>query len=141
MGSRSIQGRAWVGLNPVVDAKIIKAFHCFGDKPLDQLDATASPSNPASWKILVNVGFKPATCGLEWPEATIDYDHKEFDSFKAMEDELLTLFEPSSNINSRPLSPGKRYCMIDPEGKIRTVSKHPRWKRMKYHFEHKDFIR
>lgn len=129
-----------IGLNPKGQANIISAFQCFGGKPLDQLDATASPSNPASWKILVKTGFEAAKSDLKSEEIVIDYDQREFDSLKTMEDELLKLFEPATAIDSQLLIPGKRYCMLDPEGNLRTISKHTRWERMKYHFENKGFL-
>ena len=47
------------------DAAIVKAFRCFGGQALDELDATASPANVPSWKILLRRGFGPAECGLD----------------------------------------------------------------------------
>lgn len=47
------------------DAAIVKAFQCFDGQPLDQLDATSSPANVPSWKILLRCGFGPAKCGLD----------------------------------------------------------------------------
>jgi len=129
-----------IGLDPIANEKIIKAFQCFGGQSLEQLDATASPSNPASWKILVKLGFEAAKCDLESPDTVIDYDHKEFESLNAMENELLNHFAPMSTTNVQQLVPGKRYRMIDQEGNVRTFSKHARWERMKYHFENKSFI-
>ena len=132
-----------IGLNPIGDAKIITAFQCFGGKPLEQLDATASPSNPASWRILDKLKFKSAKCDLASSEITFDFERKEFhtskaESLKAMESELLELFGPENN---GTLQAGKRYRMVDPDGKLRTVSKHARWDRMKYHFEKDDFAK
>jgi hypothetical protein len=129
-----------IRLDPLSQINIIRAFQCFGGKPLDQLDATASPSNPASWKILVKTGFEAAQSDLESQEVVIDYDQREFSSLKNMENELLKLFEPATALDYQPLLPGKRYSMIDPEGNLRTISKHTRWERMKYHFENKDFL-
>jgi hypothetical protein len=47
------------------DAAIVKAFQCFGGQALDELNATASPANVPSWKILLRRGFGPAKCGLD----------------------------------------------------------------------------
>jgi len=127
-----------IDLDPVADANIIKAFSCFGGKPLDQLDATASPANAASWKILERAGFTAAKCSLENPDViTINFDGKDFGSFADMEKELLKLYEDPNNDN--PLKGSKRYRMIDPAGKERTVSKHIKYQRMKYHFEQTSF--
>ncbi|AIL12652.1 hypothetical protein IM40_02530 [Candidatus Paracaedimonas acanthamoebae] len=127
-----------IGLESNAHANIIKAFQCFDSKPLEQIDATASPSNIASWKILVKTGFEAAKCNLESTEIIIDYDHKEFESLTTMEAELLKLFDIAKSNTDQPLVPGKRYYMIDPEGQLRTISKHTKWERMKYHFEKKN---
>jgi GNAT superfamily N-acetyltransferase len=128
------------GLDSIPNENIVKAFQCFGGKPLDQLDATASPSNIASWKILVKLGFEAAKCDLGATDTVIDYDHKEFESSNAMESDLLSHFAPTSiTTDVEQLMPGKRYRMIDPEGNVRTFSKHARWERMKYHFEYNRF--
>lgn len=127
-----------IGLDPIEHANIIAAFQCFGGKSLDQLDATASPSNPASWKILDRLKFKSARCDLASNDITIDFERKEFDSSKSMEAELLPMFDPGKG---GALQAGKRYRMIDPDGKLRTVSKHARWDRMKYHFEKDDITK
>jgi len=124
-----------IGLQPNAHANIIKAFQCFDGKPLEQIDATASPSNVGSWKILIKTGFKAAKCNLESTEIIIDYDHKEFESLATMEAELLKLFDIAKSNTDQPLIPGKRYRMIDPKGQLRTISKHTKWERMKYHFE------
>jgi hypothetical protein len=65
------------GLDPLADEKIIKAFQCFEGKALDQLDATASPSNVASWRILDGLSFQAAVNDLENSESHIDFDGKE----------------------------------------------------------------
>jgi GNAT superfamily N-acetyltransferase len=142
------------GQYPNANDAIAKAFQCFGEKALDQLDATASPSNPASWKILEKVGFKAAQCELA-PEGEIDidFDGKEFRAtasttwerqileLQAMEVELLKFYNSDpSTPRSVTFASGKRYRMIDPEGNERTVSKHKQWNRMKYHFEHTTFM-
>lgn len=107
-------------LDSIAHANIIKSFQCFGGKPLDQLDATASPSNPASWKILDKLGFESAKIDLALEDVKIDFQDKEFASFKEVESELLKLFD------TKKLEKGKRYKMIDPKGYERTVSKHSR---------------
>jgi len=132
------------GTYPGANSKIVTAFQCFGgkegSKALDQLDATASPSNPASWKILDKLAFEPAKCNLESTTVVIDYEHKEFASLITMEEELLKLYDASTTSLGKTLEPGKRYRMIDPDGKVRTVSKHARGNRMKYHFENTTFM-
>lgn len=69
----------------------------------------------------------------------IDFDQKEFESLIAMESKLLKLYEVTTTVTDKPLIPGICYRMIDPEGKSRTISKHTRWQRMKYHFENTNF--
>jgi len=131
-----------IDLDPVADANVITAFSCFGGKPLDQLDATASPANAASWKILQKAGFTAAKCNLLTPDIiTINFDGKEFASYADMEKDLLKLFDASSHTtpDNPPLIPSKRYRMIDPEGKERSISKHLKYDRMKYHFENTTF--
>lgn len=131
-------------LNEQVDANIRQAFQCFGGKELDQLDATASPSNVASWKILAGLGFEPAQCNVPNPEEIIvDYDHKDFggslkQNYESLETELLALFKDGEEA-SQQLKAGQRYVMIDLDGKKRVFSKHTRWDRIKFHFEKKFF--
>ncbi|WP_010300779.1 GNAT family N-acetyltransferase [Candidatus Odyssella thessalonicensis] len=129
-------------LNGDADANIRQAFQCFGGKELEQLDATASPSNVASWKILTGLGFEAAQCNVPNPEEIIaDYDHKDFggslkQNYEALETELLTLFNNGEE-SSQQLKARQRYVMIDLDGKKRVFSKHVRWDRIKFHFEKK----
>jgi hypothetical protein len=122
------------GLDPITDEKIIKAFQCYEGKALDQLDATASPSNVTSWRILDGLSFQAAVNGLESSESLIDFDGKEL-GYAQMEAKLLELFD--SQYTSSPLKSGQRYRMIDINAKVRTFSKHATWDRIKYHFEMK----
>jgi len=46
------------GLDGMQHAAIIKAFKCFGGKELCRFDATASPSNRGSWRILDNFFYR-----------------------------------------------------------------------------------
>lgn len=121
------------------DAKIISTFRCFDGKILDRLDATASPSNPASWKILVKNNFHRAySCtSEERPIIEVDVDHchtlKGVD-YKAMEEHILQKYYAQDAIS--PLEEGIRYLMIDPEGNEKTLSKHKGYSRLKYHFEY-----
>jgi RimJ/RimL family protein N-acetyltransferase len=129
-------------LNNESQQTIINAFKCFGGEVLNQLDATSSPSNIPSWKILDYVGFSHAVCDVDSDkqETIINYDGKEFSSerllqYELMEKEILKLFNPTHN--DTPLKSAKRYFMIDIDGKERTFSKHAQWDRIKYHLEKK----
>lgn len=53
------------GLDELQDANIIKKFNCFGGQPLNRFDATASPSNTASYRILEKCGFKAAASNVQ----------------------------------------------------------------------------
>lgn len=120
------------GLDEKNDAKIIKAFRCFGDRELARFDATASPTNPCSWKILEKFNFMPAAFKVAHLEPTVDLDHKDFESPEKLEEHIVKLFDVSG---VQPLKVGVRYRLIDPEGKLRTFSKHENYDRIKYHFE------
>jgi hypothetical protein len=122
------------------DSKVIKVFQCFGGQALDQLDATASPSNTPSWRILIGLGFQAAQCDVVDLEAVASFDNKEInvkskEEYAAIETELLKRFDPIHS--DRPLVKGQRYRMIDTDGNVRTFSHHDKWNRIKYHFEKK----
>lgn len=120
------------GMDEVQEMPIIQNFQCFNGKPLGRLDATASPKNPGSWKILDRY-FSSARARLD-SHTVIDWDQKDFSSFGEMEEAFLKLYEVTAR--DGPLTPGVRYKFIDPDGKPRTVSKHPDYQCLKYHFEH-----
>lgn len=121
-----------IGLNNV-------NFQCFGGKVLERLDATASPSNPASWKILVKNNFHRAISGTSGERLVIEVDRDKCHNlgkidYKAMETHVLEKY--FSEEAEQHLEEGVRYLMKDPEGKERTLSKHKGFKRLKYHFEY-----
>lgn len=121
------------GLDELQDGNIIRAFKCFDGQELSRFDATASPSNPGSWKILDKLGFKAAASQVQDLENPLDFDNKELQSPQALEETLLKLFDSSGDVSYKIST---RYSLIDPEGKERTFSKHASYDRIKYHFEH-----
>jgi RimJ/RimL family protein N-acetyltransferase len=122
-----------IGLDEIQDANIVTAFKCFGGKTLERFDATASPSNPGSWKILDKFGFGAATFKVENLETPLDLDNRELQSPQALEENILNLFHGSGD---NPYKIDTRYQLIDTEGKLRTFSKHAKYDRIKYHFEY-----
>lgn len=126
-----------IGLGTDLDVKeekpVIDAFRCFGGEVLKRLDATASPSNPGSWKILDKYDFKPAKFNLSEKETVLDLDGGGIEKLEEVEEEVLKLFDISSS--EKPLKVGLRYRMVDSEGTLRTFSKHTQYDRIKYHFE------
>lgn len=119
-----------VGLDPQTDQAIIDKFKCFGGEVLYRMDATASPSNPGSWKVLTKVGFTNASTGV----ASIDEYILDMDGSDALvEDCLQPLFDASQS--DTPLLPNTRYLMVDGDGNLQTVSYKNRWECFKYHFE------
>lgn len=116
-----------------------KLFRCFGGEPLNQLDATASPSNVASWKILLIQGFTAAQYGLDKSAPVIDLSsddnflgdpYNEIEDCRLMEQYVLKFF-----LEQRHLLPSKRYTFIDHKNRTFTISFDPRFKRLEYHFE------
>lgn len=120
-------------MDEIQEMPIVKNFRCFDEKPLGRLDATASPKNPASWKILDHY-FSAALSRVDSSTDFIDWDQKEFTSFEEMEDAFLKLYDVIAQTD--PLNSGVRYRFIDPDGEERTVSKHASYNCLKYHFEH-----
>lgn len=113
------------------DANIIKAFKCFDEKELERFDATASPSNPGSWRIMERFKFQPAAFNVPKADPVLDLDGREFETPLALETHIVNFFEENS------LEPGVRYRMVDTNGALRTFSKHKDFQRIKYHFERK----
>lgn len=115
--------------------EVTKKFQCFGGLPLSRLDATAGPSNPASWKILVKNGFQAAKSRVVTPEGEyiIDLDGKDF-AYPAVEQEVLKLFQLQDG--GTALLEGTRYRMVDTGGDEKTVSYHKAYDCLKYHFEY-----
>ena len=124
------------------EAAIAKSFQCFAGKPLDQLDATASPRNVASWKILLRQGFQPAVCEVDTEVEVIDLlssvfegqGDDEVEDYKQMEDHVLKTYFTQE---APSLVSGKRYPFVDHRGFVWTLSKHSRFGRLKFHFERK----
>ena len=114
-----------------VNKAIQKAFCCFDGEALKQIDATASPANAGSWKVLEKQGFGAAITNVQTIEGdfTIDLDGKELDA-RGVENHLLRLYT-----NGGPLEAGKRYHMVGTDGSERTFSKNTHFDRMKYHYE------
>jgi RimJ/RimL family protein N-acetyltransferase len=111
----------------------IRCFQCFGKQALSRLDATASPANKASWRILAANGFTAAQYKLSSTAAQIDFSSRDFADAQEMENEALKNFDPLHT--PQPLAPGVRIRMVDPDGVLQTVSKHTKYDRLKYHFE------
>lgn len=116
-------------LDLVKDAKIIQSFNCFGNVALNQLDATASPVNIASWKILERTGFRAAQCKTEY---LADFETTNVETYFDLNAKLMTLFDSNTSPN---LPVGKRFSFTDHEGKLRTFSKHTQYEKLKFHFE------
>lgn len=106
---------------------IAHAFQCFGGKALECLDATASPSNEGSWKILDAAGFGPAQYKLIQEDPIVDFQ-KNCMRLQEMEKEIFQM---------KNIEMGKRYRLIDINGKLRTFSIHEKYKTVKFHFEKK----
>jgi RimJ/RimL family protein N-acetyltransferase len=116
------------GLNEFQTPEIIKSFCCFFEgEPLKRLDATASPSNCASWRILEKNGFVAAEYKLESKEILFDCSNWNC-SYNEMEARIL-----SGEINDKLLV-DKRFRIIDIDSKQRTISKKG-YGKLKYHFE------
>lgn len=118
-------------LDEVQDKNIIEAFQCFDGKVLERFDATASPSNPRSWKILEKFQFQAAASKVQDTDP-LDFEQKEIQSPQDLEKELLKIYD----IVDSSYTVGTRYKLIDHEGKQRTFSKHNRFDRIKFHFEY-----
>jgi len=119
-----------VGLDAIQDAAIIKAFQCFENAPLETLYATARPANPGSWKIFDRLNFQPSALEAEDAEPVLNFDHQEFASLDVFESKILESFT-----SSEPLKTGVHYSLVDPEGRVRTFSKHEEYGSLRYHFE------
>lgn len=113
------------------DINIINAFKCFKGKELERFDATASPSNPGSWRIMEKFEFQPAAFKVLQIDPVLDLDNLEFETPLALESHIVNFFEENS------LEPGVRYRMVDTNGTLRTFSKHEDFQLIKYHFERK----
>ncbi|NCP61750.1 MAG: GNAT family N-acetyltransferase [Alphaproteobacteria bacterium] len=112
---------------------IQKAFTCFGGKPLEGFDATASPSNPGSWCVLKKHGFKAAITNVDCGETVADFDGKELEPSE-FENELMKLYTVDTILET-PLERGIRYHVIGTDGTLHTVSHHKNFNRMKLHLE------
>ena len=130
--------RRWglgTGLDERQDMPIVKAFQCFGGKRLERVDATASPANVGSWRILDRHGFKAAVSHLN-TEREIDFEWGEYggtaeQQVLALEKDLEKLY-----VGDTPLTSGVRYALTDPNGNERTFSLSSSYNRIKFHFEH-----
>jgi RimJ/RimL family protein N-acetyltransferase len=106
------------------DGAIIDCFKCFGGEVLYRIDATASPDNPGSVKILDKNGFVAAILDVG---EVIDY------SGESYTDLLIIILK--QKITEGELVPGQRYKLIDCDGVERTFSYSERFNKIKYHFE------
>ena len=106
---------------------IQEKFSCFQGKPLEKLEATTSPLNEPSWKLLKSLGFyaKPIET-----EKKIEVNYKG-QTLNKMVHGLTDLFNREEN----PLSKGELYSMIDHNSEKRTVSFHETWNIVKWHVE------
>ena len=112
---------------------IRKSFTCFGGRPLERFDATASPSNPGSWRVLKKHGFRAAITNVKSRETVADFDGKEFTPVD-FEGELKKLYTADTPSES-PLKKGWRYQVIHMDGSLLTISHHTKFDRMKLHLE------
>lgn len=127
--------RIGLGRDPVhTSEETVKAFTCFDEQVLDQFDATASPRNAGSWRILDRHRFSPAATNLSSEDPVADFDHTGM-TYPEMEAKLVERFDVDKTDKSDLLKAGVRYRMIDTDGNPRTVSRHTTWECMKYHFE------
>jgi len=106
-------------------------LNVFNGKELERFDATISPSNPGSWRIMEKCGFQPAAFEVRQTDPVLDLDGREFETPLALEVYIVNFFEEKS------LEPGVRYRMVEPNGALRTFSKHEKFQRIIYHFERK----
>lgn len=126
-----------IELDEIKDKEIINKFQCFSGKTLERLDATASPSNIGSWKILLKNKFTKADSGTSNNRKIIEVDNEQCCisgkiNYEAMEKHIIEKYFTQT----QELKEGIRYLMIDPEGNERTLSKHKGYNRLKYHFEY-----
>jgi len=119
-----------IGLDEIQDQNIIAAFCCFKDRPLERLDATATPSNGASIHILEKNGF---TAAPSLAEHSYALETMEDPSGTAVEDQLVKLYDAAHTPN--PLTPGLRYAFNDSNGSPRTFGKDLDYGCIKYYFE------
>lgn len=120
------------GLDPEKDKSVMTAFRCFQEQPLSRLDATASPNNPGSWRILDKLSFGPAASKLKSKEVVLDLG-TQGDAAQNPVDHILKLYDASHN--EPPLEKGVRYQLVDEEGRLRTFSFHDMYNALRYHFE------
>ena len=112
---------------------------CFGGKALQRIDATTSPANVASWKVLDKNNFHPAIINDNDQNLVIKVDadrccvEGKID-FDLMEQYIMKTYYTLGAENK--LQEGVRYSMIDPEGQARTISKSTDFDKLKYHFEY-----
>lgn len=107
-----------------------EVFRCFKGMPLEKLYISCSPTNFASWKSQVSAGFKPIGAENALP---IRDSLRESSSYQVWEERLTKLFK--TTIEEDGVLSGKLFHVVDPEGNQRTVSLHPKYNRIKYHFE------
>lgn len=116
------------------NAKIQKAFCCFGGKALESIEATAS--NPASMKILTRGGFGPETVGVVATDINLDFTTRDdVATSKAFDEYLFKLFD--SFLTANPLVPGTLYQLTDPDGQKRTFTLSEKYNRLKYYYTRK----
>eukprot|EP00039_Didymoeca_costata_P032630 m.38638 g.38638 ORF g.38638 m.38638 type:complete len:277 (+) comp9457_c1_seq1:199-1029(+) len=107
-------------------------YKCFGGQAVHQIEATASPANAGSWKVLVKNRFK-ARAKFDI-EVNVDIAKEKLGKEKFWEDfekELIQRYFSDGSIDS-----SKYVRILDPEGNPRTVKYDPRFSRIKYFFEH-----
>ena len=111
---------------------------CFGGKALERMDATSSPVDVASWKVLDKNNFHPAKANVDQSFVIeIDPDLCRVEGkidFALMEQYIMKTYYTLGAENK--LQEGVRYAMTDPEGRARTISKSTRFNKLKYHFEY-----
>lgn len=104
-------------------------FRCFKGSELEKLYITCSPTNIRSWASQISAGFVPLKVAnqltlrepIRNPFSLAQWEEVVDKAFKTM---------PQENYIS-----GQLFGVTDPQGKLRTVSLHPQYKRVKYHFE------
>lgn len=117
-----------IGLNPQAH-QIQKAFTCFHEKPLEQLVATAKPTNIGSQCVLEKAGFKPVI--LEDETNVLDFENKA-ETVEDLDAQLLSRFQDSKN--GGHLKPNTLYQLIGPNGKLQAVSYQTDYESLRFHF-------
>jgi len=123
----------------IPDNELNNTFRCFDGQALRRLDATASPINISSWKILEKNNFHSAFSKTSKAPASLQ---KLINSFIKVKGKILTErmedFEKSIShlIKKGDMKVDTRYEVTDLFGEKKTLSFSKRFARLKYHYEY-----